>query len=120
MEIAQLSLFGNVQLTAQALRELAAREVPIVHLSYGGWLNAVTTPPPHKNIELRRRQFAPREKKRKRIEARQKKGAQFAQRPSQTPPQANHACNSLHRDSLREGSGVLPALSEATGKVYSV
>ena len=58
MEISQLSLFGNVQLTAQALRELAAREVPIVHLSYGGWLNAVTTPPPHKNIELRRRQFA--------------------------------------------------------------
>jgi CRISPR-associated protein Cas1 len=58
MEISQLSLFGNVQLTAQALRELAAREVPIVHLSYGGWLHAVTTPPPHKNIELRRRQFA--------------------------------------------------------------
>jgi CRISPR-associated protein Cas1 len=58
LEISQLSLFGNVQLTAQALRELAVREVPIVHLSYGGWLNAVTTPPPHKNIELRRRQFA--------------------------------------------------------------
>jgi CRISPR-associated protein Cas1 len=58
IEISQLSLFGNVQLTAQALRELATREVPIVHLSYGGWLNAVTTPPPHKNIELRRRQFA--------------------------------------------------------------
>lgn len=58
MEISQLSLFGNVQLTAQALRELAVREVLIVHLSYGGWLNAVTTPPPHKNIELRRRQFA--------------------------------------------------------------
>jgi len=58
MEMSQLSLFGNVQLSAQALRELAAREVPIVHLSYGGWLNAVTTPPPHKNIELRRRQFA--------------------------------------------------------------
>ena len=58
MEISQLSLFGNVQLTAQALRELAAREVPIVHLSNGGWLHAVTTPPPHKNIELHRRQFA--------------------------------------------------------------
>ena len=58
IEISQLSLFGNVQLSAQALRELASREVPIVHLSYGGWLNAVTTPPPHKNIELRRRQFA--------------------------------------------------------------
>ena len=57
MQVSQLSLFGNVQLSAQALRELVAREVTIVHLSYGGWLSAVTTPPPHKNIELRRRQF---------------------------------------------------------------
>lgn len=57
IEMAQLNLFGNVQLSAQALRELAAREIPVLHLSYGGWLAAVTTPPPHKNIELRRRQF---------------------------------------------------------------
>ena len=58
LDTSQLNLFGNVQLSAQALRELAAREIPILHLSYGGWLTAVTTPPPHKNIELRRRQFA--------------------------------------------------------------
>jgi CRISPR-associated protein Cas1 len=57
MEISQLNLVGNVQVSAQAIRELAAREVPIIHFSYGGWLSAVTTPPPHKNIELRRRQF---------------------------------------------------------------
>ncbi len=57
LEISQLNLFGNVQLSAQALRELAGRDIAIVHLSYGGWLTAVTTPPPHKNIELRRRQF---------------------------------------------------------------
>jgi CRISPR-associated protein Cas1 len=57
MQVSQLSLFGNVQLSAQALRELAAREATVLHLSYGGWLSAVTTPPPHKNIELRRRQF---------------------------------------------------------------
>jgi CRISP-associated protein Cas1 len=56
-QISQVSLFGNVQLSAQALRALAAREVTITHLSNGGWLTAVTTPPPHKNIELRRRQF---------------------------------------------------------------
>ena len=57
-DTSQLNLFGNVQLSAQALRELAAREIPVLHLSYGGWLAAVTTPPPHKNIELRRGQFA--------------------------------------------------------------
>ncbi len=58
MDAAQLNLFGNVQVSAQALRELVARDAPILHLSYGGWLSAVTTAPPHKNIELRRRQFA--------------------------------------------------------------
>ena len=57
LETAQLSLYGNVQLSAQALRELVSRDVPIIHLSYAGWLNAITTPPTHKNIELRRRQF---------------------------------------------------------------
>ncbi|MGE0129718.1 MAG: CRISPR-associated endonuclease Cas1 [Blastocatellales bacterium] len=57
LDTAQLSLFGNVQVSAQALRELAARDIIVTHLSYGGWLAAVTTPPPHKNIELRRRQF---------------------------------------------------------------
>ena len=57
LEVSQLNLFGNVQISAQALRELAARDITVLHLSYGGWLTAVTTPPPHKNIELRRRQF---------------------------------------------------------------
>lgn len=57
-ETSQMNLFGNVQISAQAIRELASRQVPVVHLSYGGWLNAVTTAPPHKNIELRRAQFA--------------------------------------------------------------
>jgi len=57
LDTAQLNLFGNVQLSAQAMRELASRDIIVTHLSYGGWLTAVTTPPPHKNIELRRRQF---------------------------------------------------------------
>ena len=63
-EVSQVSLFGAVQLSAQALRELAARDVTVLHLSYGGWLAAVTTPPPHKNIELRRRQFQAAENQR--------------------------------------------------------
>jgi CRISPR-associated protein Cas1 len=57
VEISQVNLFGNVQISAQALRALVNREVPVLHLSYGGWLQAVTTAPPHKNIELRRQQF---------------------------------------------------------------
>jgi CRISPR-associated protein Cas1 len=57
IDLSGVSLFGNVQISAQALRELAARDVVVTHLSYGGWVSAVTTPPPHKNVELRRRQF---------------------------------------------------------------
>jgi CRISPR-associated protein Cas1 len=57
MDISQVNLFGNVQISAQALRELISRDIVIIHLSYGGWLSAITTPPPHKNIEIRRRQF---------------------------------------------------------------
>lgn len=64
-ETSQMSLFGNVQISAQAIRELASREIPVVHLSYGGWLNAITVPPPHKNIELRRAQFAAAEDRKK-------------------------------------------------------
>ncbi len=58
LDVTQLCLFGNIQISAQALRELASREIPIIHLSSGGWLVAVTTPPPQKNIELRKAQFA--------------------------------------------------------------
>lgn len=53
-----VQIFGNVQVSAQALRELCSKEVPLFHYSYGGWFYGVTMGLPHKNIELRRRQFA--------------------------------------------------------------
>ncbi len=58
IDVSQVSVFGNVQVTAQALRELSARGVPVCHFSYGGWLNAITAGLIHKNVELRIRQFA--------------------------------------------------------------
>jgi len=58
IDVSQVSVFGNVQVTAQALRELSDRGVPVCHFSYGGWLNAITTGLIHKNVELRIRQFA--------------------------------------------------------------
>lgn len=57
LKLSQVNLYGNVQISTQAVRELAAREIPVLHLSYGGWLQAVTAPPPGKNILLRIRQF---------------------------------------------------------------
>jgi len=58
LDVSQVTLFGNIMVTATAVRELASRGVPICHLSYGGWFNAMTLGLAHKNIELRMRQFA--------------------------------------------------------------
>ncbi len=53
----QVVLFGSVQVSTQALCALTQRRIPVLHLSFGGWLRAVTTGMPSKNIELRRLQF---------------------------------------------------------------
>lgn len=57
LDVSQVCVFGNVQITAQVLRELAARGIPICHFSYGGWFHALTMGIAHKNVELRMRQF---------------------------------------------------------------
>jgi len=51
-------LFGAVQISTQAIQELSSHEIPIVYLSAGGYFYAITRGMEHKNIELRRRQFA--------------------------------------------------------------
>ena len=58
MDVSQVSLFGNVQMSAQALREVTSRGIPICHFSYGGWFHALTSSLIHKNVELRQAQFA--------------------------------------------------------------
>ena len=57
LDVSQVCLFGNVTLSAPIIRELAEREIPIFHSTYGGWLTAVTTGLPHRNVELRARQY---------------------------------------------------------------
>jgi CRISPR-associated protein Cas1 len=53
MEVSHLALFGNVQLTTQALRELCDRNIPICYFTYGGWFQGITNGMAHKNVELR-------------------------------------------------------------------
>ena len=57
LEVSQVALMGRAHVTEPVVRELMKREIPIVHLSQGGWLQGVTEGLPHKNIELRRHQF---------------------------------------------------------------
>jgi CRISP-associated protein Cas1 len=58
LDVSQLVVFGNVQVSTQLLRELAARDVPVLYLSTGGWFSAMTVGMGHKNIDLRRDQHA--------------------------------------------------------------
>lgn len=53
MELSQVVLFGNVQISTQAVQELCEREIPIVYLSRGGWFYGMTAGLAHKNVELR-------------------------------------------------------------------
>lgn len=57
LDLSQLNLFGNIQISTQALRELASRGIPICYFSFGGLFQAITIGMTHKNVELRLRQF---------------------------------------------------------------
>lgn len=56
IDLSQLCVYGNAQVSTQLLRELFARDVPICWFSYGGWFSGIAEGLPAKNVELRRRQ----------------------------------------------------------------
>lgn len=51
--VSQVSLFGNVQMTTQALRTVLERGISVSFLSTGGWFYGRATGVESKNIELR-------------------------------------------------------------------
>ena len=57
IDVSQLVLQGGVYLTAPALHELMARQIPVTWLSHGGWFLGHTVGLGHKNVELRSAQF---------------------------------------------------------------
>lgn len=56
-EISQLNLFGNVQLSTQAVQSLCAAEIPICYFSQGGWFYGMTSGLNARNVFLRHQQF---------------------------------------------------------------
>lgn len=58
LDVSQVCLFGNVTISAPALKELTVRGTPICHFTYGGWFHGITTGLVHNNVELRIRQYA--------------------------------------------------------------
>ena len=56
-EINQLNLFGNIQLSTQALQTAMNLDIPIVYFTQRGYFYGITHPLGVKNIQTRRRQF---------------------------------------------------------------
>lgn len=56
-QTSQIALFGNVQMSTQAIQAAVGHGIPITYYSFGGWFYGVTTGMMHKNVELRRLQF---------------------------------------------------------------
>ncbi|MCG5432770.1 CRISPR-associated endonuclease Cas1 [Mycobacterium sp. MYCO198283] len=58
IDVQQLVVFGRVQVSTQALHECFAREIPVLWMSTGGWLQGFANGQAPKYVELRRRQTA--------------------------------------------------------------
>jgi CRISPR-associated protein Cas1 len=56
LDVLHVCAYGNVQVTAQAMRELFSRDVDVFHFSGGGWLLGLSAGLPSKNVNLRIRQ----------------------------------------------------------------
>ena len=56
IDVSQISVFGNVQLSSQLMRAAFSRQIPVCWFSYGGWFQGVAHGLPSKHVELRRRQ----------------------------------------------------------------
>jgi CRISPR-associated protein Cas1 len=56
-EICQVNLFGNIQITTQAIQTLCEHDVPIAYFSMGGWFYGITRGLGERNVALRRDQF---------------------------------------------------------------
>jgi CRISPR-associated protein Cas1 len=58
LDVSQVNLHGNVQISSQLMRDLFARDIPICWFSHGGWFSGMATGLSSKHVELRRRQVA--------------------------------------------------------------
>lgn len=56
-DICQLNIFGNIQISTQAVQALCEKDIPIAYFSQGGWFYGVTCGMGLKNVYLRKAQF---------------------------------------------------------------
>ncbi len=57
-DVTHVALFGNIQLSTQALHELCEQEIPVAYFSMGGWFYGLTRGHGLKNVHTRIHQFS--------------------------------------------------------------
>ena len=57
MDVSHVALFGNIQMSTQAVQRLCDREIPVTWFSMGGWFYGMTRGHSLKNVLLRIEQF---------------------------------------------------------------
>lgn len=57
-ETSHVAIFGNVQVSTQAMQEMCSRGIPLTLFTTGGWYYGSATGMVHKNVELRIAQYA--------------------------------------------------------------
>ena len=58
IEVSDVAVYGNVQVTTQAIREMCDRGIPVCFMTYGGWFTGMVTPMTGRNVDLRAAQHA--------------------------------------------------------------
>ena len=56
-DVSHVGLFGNIQISTQAVQSLCEQEIPVTYFSMGGWFYGITRGHAMKNIFLRMEQF---------------------------------------------------------------
>jgi CRISPR-associated protein Cas1 len=56
-DVGHVALFGNIQISTQAVQTLCEQEIPITYFSMGGWFYGITRGHGLKNVFLRMEQF---------------------------------------------------------------
>ena len=57
-DVTHVALFGNIQISTQAVQELCEQEIPVAYFSMGGWFYGLTRGHGLKNVHTRIQQFA--------------------------------------------------------------
>lgn len=56
-DLSHVALFGNIQISTQAIQSLCEQEIPVTYFSMGGWFYGITRGHTLKNVFLRMEQF---------------------------------------------------------------